>query len=172
MNSHERGFRRAAGSSGASRCLRPSRVGLHLRLARCPSSYPHRSVRVSRRCQGISRLALLVGTASEPSRASASAGRLRQVLSYPTSSSSRSFGLVPQASRRQLLLGSFPQAVVVACCKHRMQPVYRPASLAQPNPSLEATRYGRQRLAAPGACAHLPCAASRRLPQRSPQLER
>jgi hypothetical protein len=48
----------------------------------------------------------------------------------------------------------------------------RPTSQALPNPSLEATRYGRRVLAAPGACAHLPSAAKPRLPQRSPQLER
>jgi hypothetical protein len=40
------------------------------------------------------------------------------------------------------------------------------------NPSLEATRYGRRRLAAPGASGHFPSAAKQRLPQRSPQLER
>jgi hypothetical protein len=40
------------------------------------------------------------------------------------------------------------------------------------NPSLEPTRYGRRRLAAPGANGHLPSAAKQRLPQRSPQLER
>ena len=40
------------------------------------------------------------------------------------------------------------------------------------NPSLEATRYGRRRLAAPGHRGNCPSAASRRLPQRSPQLER
>jgi hypothetical protein len=43
---------------------------------------------------------------------------------------------------------------------------------ARPNPSLELTRYGRQRLAAPGAGAHCPCAASRRLPPRAAQLQR
>jgi hypothetical protein len=40
------------------------------------------------------------------------------------------------------------------------------------NPSLEATRYGRRRLAAQGHRGNCPSAASRRLPQRSPQLER
>jgi hypothetical protein len=40
------------------------------------------------------------------------------------------------------------------------------------NPSLEPTRYGRRRLAAPGHHGNCPSAASRRLPQRSPQLER
>jgi hypothetical protein len=40
------------------------------------------------------------------------------------------------------------------------------------NPSLEATRYGRRRLAAPAAGGIFASAAKRRLPQRSPQLER
>ena len=41
-----------------------------------------------------------------------------------------------------------------------------------PNPSLEPTRYGRRRLAAPGHRDHCPSAASRHLPQRAAQLER
>jgi hypothetical protein len=40
------------------------------------------------------------------------------------------------------------------------------------NPSLVPTRYGRRRLAAPGATGHFPSAAKQRLPQRSAQLER
>jgi hypothetical protein len=40
------------------------------------------------------------------------------------------------------------------------------------NPSLVPTRYGRRRLAAPGASGHFPSAAKQRLPQRSAQLER
>jgi hypothetical protein len=43
---------------------------------------------------------------------------------------------------------------------------------ARPNPSLELTRYGRRRLAAPGRRWHCPSAASRPLPQRAAQLER
>jgi hypothetical protein len=42
----------------------------------------------------------------------------------------------------------------------------------RPNPSLEPTRYGRRRLAAPGQGSHRPSAASRHLPPRSSQLER
>jgi hypothetical protein len=38
---------------------------------------------------------------------------------------------------------------------------------ARPNPSLKLTRYGRRRLAAPGAYGILPAAAKRRLPPRA-----
>jgi hypothetical protein len=41
-----------------------------------------------------------------------------------------------------------------------------------PNPSLEPTRSGRHRLAAPGYCVHCPSAAKRRPPPRAAQLER
>ena len=43
---------------------------------------------------------------------------------------------------------------------------------ARPNTSVNLTRYGRRRLAAPGAGAHCPSAASRRLPPRAGYLER
>jgi hypothetical protein len=42
----------------------------------------------------------------------------------------------------------------------------------RPNNSLEPTRSGRRRLAAPGHRCHRPSAASRRLPPRSAQLQR
>jgi hypothetical protein len=42
----------------------------------------------------------------------------------------------------------------------------------RPNNSLEPTRSGRRRLAAPGHHCHRPSAASRRLPPRSAQLQR
>jgi hypothetical protein len=41
-----------------------------------------------------------------------------------------------------------------------------------PNTSLEPTRYGRHRLAAPGHRGHCPSAASRHLPPRAAQLQR
>lgn len=41
----------------------------------------------------------------------------------------------------------------------------------RPNPSLEPTRYGRRRLAAPGAGANCPSAAERRLPPQAAQLK-
>jgi hypothetical protein len=52
------------------------------------------------------------------------------------------------------------------------QPMCSLGPRAAPNYSLEATHYGRQRLAASGSSAHFPCAASRRLPPWAPQLER
>lgn len=41
-----------------------------------------------------------------------------------------------------------------------------------PNPSLEPTRYGKRRLAAPGRSCYCPSAAKRHLPARAAQLER
>ena len=40
------------------------------------------------------------------------------------------------------------------------------------NPSLEPTRYGRRRLAAPGNRCHFPSAASQHLPPRAAWLDR
>ena len=42
----------------------------------------------------------------------------------------------------------------------------------QPNTSVNLTRYGRRRLAAPGEVTSFPYAASRRLPPRAGYLER
>jgi hypothetical protein len=114
MKSHERGFRRAAASSGASGCLNPSRVGLHVQLARRPCGYPHPSVCVSRRCQGISRLALLVGTASEPSRASASAGCLRPVLKRLTSCAGFVATRIAVAAAAELFPPSYGHGILLA----------------------------------------------------------
>jgi len=52
-------------------------------------------------------------------------------------------------------------------CGILLFPIFWPQSTVLPNPSLNRTRYGSRRLAAPGHSAHCPCAASRRLPQRA-----
>ena len=46
------------------------------------------------------------------------------------------------------------------------------ATCVRPNSSLEPTRYGRYRLAAPGPRCHCPSAAKRHLPPQAAQLER
>jgi len=50
---------------------------------------------------------------------------------------------------------------------HSSVPIFWPQTTVLPNPSLNRTRYGSRRLAAPGHSTNCPCAASRRLPQRA-----
>jgi hypothetical protein len=65
-----------------------------------------------------------------------------------------------------LLLGPRTNCKASGCSHGLVSPNLRA------NPSLVPTRYGRRRLAAPGASSHFPSAAKQRLPQRSAQLER
>jgi len=83
------------------------------------------------------------------------------------------FSALPLRSARQAAPGSPTSATHAAVpfgrskCGILLFPIFWAQRTVLPNPSLNRTRYGSRRLAAPGHCANCPCAARRRLPQRA-----
>ena len=84
------------------------------------------------------------------------------------------FSALPLRSARQAAPeGRTARRLMLRCasaaaeCGILLFPIFWPQRTVLPNPSLNRTRYGRRRLAAPGHRGYCPCAARRRLPQRA-----